>query len=58
VKIKGSDRASNDKVKAIRKEMKEIEKINPKRLKYEILEVDGENLGFNEVQKVKKWIYE
>ena len=58
VEIKGSDRASNDKVKAIRKEMKEIEKINLTRLKYEILEVSGDNLGFNEVQKVKKWIYE
>jgi len=57
VEIKGSDRASNDKVKAIKKEMKEIEKINPKRLKYEILEVDGENLGFKEIQRVKNWIY-
>ena len=56
VEIKGSDRASTDKVKSVKKEMKQLEKINPERLKYEILEVDGENLGFNEIQEVKNWI--
>jgi len=59
VEIKGSDRASNDKVKAIKKEMKEIEKINLKRLKYEILEVGRDSLQIDKgIRKTKNWIYE
>ncbi len=58
IEIKGSDRISTDKVKSVEKEMREVEKINQKRLKYEILEVDGENIEFDEIQRVKRWIYE
>jgi len=39
------------------KEMKRVEKLNPEKLKYEILETDKDSLGFNEVEKVRKWIY-
>lgn len=39
------------------KEMHQIENLNPDRLKYEILETTREELAFNEVDKVKKWIY-
>lgn len=39
------------------KEMHQIENLNPDRLKYEILETTREELSFNEVDKVKKWIY-
>jgi len=39
------------------KEMRRVEKLNPKKLKYEILETDRDSLGFNEVEKVRKWIY-
>jgi len=57
VEIKGSDRRSTNKVKAIEKEMLATEKINPSKLKYEILETSRDELGFNEIEKVKKWIY-
>jgi len=39
------------------KEMRRIEKLNPEKLKYEILETSRDTLGFNETEKVKKWIY-
>ncbi|MCM8803589.1 MAG: DEAD/DEAH box helicase family protein [Candidatus Omnitrophica bacterium] len=39
------------------KEMRQVENLNPERLKYEILETTKDSLGFNEVEKVKKWIY-
>ena len=39
------------------KEMRKVEKLNPKKLKYEILETTKSSLGFNETEKVKKWIY-
>lgn len=39
------------------KEMRRVENLNPERLKYEILETSRDELGFNEVEKVKKWIY-
>jgi len=39
------------------KEMRKVEKLNPERLKYEILETSRDTLGFNEVEKVRKWIY-
>lgn len=39
------------------KEMIELEKINPNTLKYEILETEKDSINFNELEKVKKWIY-
>jgi len=39
------------------KEMRQVENLNPDRLKYEILETKRDELGFNEIEKVKKWIY-
>jgi len=39
------------------KEMRQIENLNPERLKYEILETSRDELGFNEIEKVKNWIY-
>jgi len=39
------------------KEMRQVENLNPKRLKYEILETNRDELGFNEVEKIRKWIY-
>jgi len=39
------------------KEMKQVEKLNPEKLKYEILETSREELTFGELKKVKKWIY-
>jgi len=39
------------------KEMREVEKLNPEKLKYEILETSRDSLGFEEMEKVKKWIY-
>ncbi len=39
------------------KEMRQIENLNPDKLKYEILETTRDSLGFNELEKVKKWIY-
>jgi hypothetical protein len=39
------------------KEMRQIEDLNPERLKYEILETTKDSLGFNEIEKVKNWIY-
>ena len=39
------------------KEMRRVENLNPERLKYEILETSRDELGFNETEKVKKWIY-
>ncbi|HOW13054.1 MAG TPA: DEAD/DEAH box helicase family protein [Candidatus Pacearchaeota archaeon] len=53
VEIKG--KPFRDKQKE--KEMHQIENLNPDRLKYEILETTREELAFNEVDKVKKWIY-
>ncbi len=43
--------------KAKEKTVKEVQKLNPDRLKYEILETTRDSLGFNEIEKVKKWIY-
>jgi len=37
--------------------MRKVEKLNPERLKYEILETSRDELGFNELEKVKKWVY-
>jgi len=39
------------------KEMRQVENLNPNRLKYEILETTREELTFGEIDKVKKWIY-
>jgi hypothetical protein len=39
------------------KEMRKVEKLNPERLKYEILETKREELGFGEIKKIKEWIY-
>lgn len=39
------------------KEMRKVEKLNPERLKYEILETSRDELGFDELEKVKKWVY-
>lgn len=39
------------------KEMRKVEKLNPEKLKYEILETTRDELGFREIEKVKKWIY-
>jgi hypothetical protein len=39
------------------KEMRQVENLNPDRLKYEILETTREELTFGELEKVKKWIY-
>jgi hypothetical protein len=39
------------------KEMRQVEKLNPEKLKYEILETTRDELSFNEIEKVKKWIY-
>lgn len=39
------------------KEMRRVENLNLERLKYEILETSRDELGFNETEKVKKWIY-
>ncbi|MFA5360526.1 MAG: DEAD/DEAH box helicase family protein [Candidatus Paceibacterota bacterium] len=39
------------------KEMRQVENLNPDRLKYEILETTREELTFSEIDKVKKWIY-
>jgi len=39
------------------KEMRKVEKLNPEKLKYEILETSRDELGFNELEKVKKWVY-
>ena len=53
VEIKGE--SFKDKQKE--KEMREVEKLNPEKLKYEILETSRDSLGFEEMEKVKKWIY-
>ena len=39
------------------KEMRQVENLNPERLKYEILETTREELSFWELDKIKKWIY-
>lgn len=39
------------------KEMRQVENLNLEKLRYEILETTRDNLGFNEVEKVKKWVY-
>ncbi|MDD5689791.1 MAG: hypothetical protein PHQ76_05910, partial [Caldisericia bacterium] len=39
------------------KEMRQVENLNPDRLKYEILETNRDELGFDEMEKIKKWIY-
>lgn len=39
------------------KEMRQIENLNPDKLKYEILETTRDELSFGELEKVKKWIY-
>jgi hypothetical protein len=39
------------------KEMRQVEKLNPEKLKYEILETTRDELSFGEIEKVKKWIY-
>lgn len=39
------------------KEMREVESLNPDKLKYEILETNKDELGFNELERVKNWIY-
>lgn len=55
VEITGEPDRGNKSLKE--KEMRRVEKLNPERLKYEILETSRAELGFNEVEKVKKWIY-
>ncbi|HID26279.1 MAG TPA: hypothetical protein EYP22_00285 [Methanosarcinales archaeon] len=40
------------------KAIKEIEGLNPDRLKYEILITDREEIGFENMSKVKEAIYE
>jgi type III restriction enzyme len=55
VEITGEVERGNKPLKE--KEMRKVEKLNPKRLKYEILETTRDSLGFNEVEKVKRWIY-
>jgi len=39
------------------KEMRQVENLNLDKLKYEILETTEDSLGFNEIEKVKEWIY-
>lgn len=39
------------------KEMRQIENLNPDKLRYEILETSRDELTFGEIEKVKRWIY-
>jgi hypothetical protein len=39
------------------KEMREIENLNPDKLKYEILETTRDEISFEGLEKVKRWIY-
>jgi len=45
------------KKEAVEKAMREIEELNPDRVKYEILETQGETLKFGEFKKIKGLIY-
>jgi len=55
VEITGERNRGNKPLKE--KEMRKVETLNPERLKYEILETSRDELDFNEVNKIKKWIY-
>ena len=44
-------------VKKIEKSMREIEELNPEKVKYEILETEKDRLKFGEFEKVRNWIY-
>lgn len=55
VEITGETDRGNKPLKE--KEMRKVEKLNPKKLKYEILETSRDTLGFREIEKVKKWVY-
>ena len=37
--------------------MREIEILNPQRIKYEILFSEEKEVGFNNLQKIEKWLY-
>ncbi len=53
VEIKGEIFRDETKEMAIR----EIENLNPDTLKYEVLLAKGNEIGFDNIQKVKKWVY-
>ena len=43
--------------KEVEKERREIEGLNPGKVKYEILETERENLKFGEFERIRKFIY-
>ncbi len=45
------------KVEEAEKAMKEIERLNPGKVKYEILETERDALKFGELEKIRAWIY-
>ena len=55
IEITGEKERGNKPLKE--KEMRKVEKLNPERLKYEILETNRDEIGFREIEKVKKWVY-
>ena len=52
VEIKGEPFRNEE----VEKAMREVEGLNPDRIKYEILETERDTLKFGEFEEVKKWI--
>jgi len=53
VEIKGEPFRSED----VEKAMREVENLNPDKVKYKILETEKESLKFGELEKLKELIY-
>ena len=45
------------KVEEVEKAMREIEGLNPERVRYEILETERDSLKFGEFEKIRQLIY-
>ena len=56
VEVKGEDRIDAGKTIRKAKAMKEIEGLNPAKLKYEIVQAKGNSVSFGELDKVKKMV--
>ena len=56
VEVKGEDRIDAGKTIRKAKAMKEIEGLNPAKLKYEIVQAKGDSVSFGELDRVKKMV--
>jgi len=57
VEVKAEDRLLADKTLRKEKAMREIEGLNPKAVKYEIVETERDAIKFTDLEKIKKLVY-